>query len=386
METTPTAPGYGNVVKPREKGKGEYEGYSLFQLAWRRFRNHRLAVGATVVLAVLYLLAIFSPFLAPYSETRSNRQKYFHPPTKIHFFDEEGRLTRPYVYNYRLVDVGRRIYEPITDTKYPIKFFVRTNDTYKLFGLFESNLHLYGVDGPAVIYPLGADHLGRDIVSRLLHGARKSLFIVIPLIFITVTIGLLYGGISGYFGGKVDNVMMRLAEVIMAIPGFYLLISLSSVMRDVPAEMRFVAVITVLGLVSWAGFARVIRGMVLSLRKQEFVDGALAIGNSHFRTIVRHILPNTISYVVVAITLQVPGFILLESSLSFLGLGVQEPYSSWGNMLSKATDLTALTRYPWLLTPGIFIFITVLAWNFVGDGLRDALDPKAIIRQAREKA
>src|SRR5690606_17226660 len=242
----------------------------------------------------------------------------------------------------------------------------------------EWDVHLYGVDSPAVIYPLGADHLGRDIVSRMLHGSRKSLFIVIPLIVITVSIGLMYGGISGYFGGRTDNIMMRIGEVVMAVPSFYLLIALAGVMRDVPAQQRFAAVIAILGLVSWVGFARVIRGMVLSLRQHEFVEGALAIGNSHLRTIVRHILPNTISYVVVSITLQVPGFIIAESSLSFLGLGVQEPFSSWGNMLSNATDLTNLTRYPWMLAPGFLIFITVLAWNYVGDGVRDALDPRAV--------
>lgn len=378
METTSTTPGHGPLKQEDKTAVDEYRSLSLMQLAWRRFRRHRLAMGAFYVLIVMYVVALFSPFIAPYSETRSNRQKYFHPPTKIHFFDEDGRLTRPYVYNYRLVDVGRRIYEPQTDTKYPIKFFVRTNDTYKLFGLFESNLHLYGVDGPAVVYPFGGDQLGRDIVSRLLHGSRKSLFIVIPLLVITVSIGLLYGGISGYFGGRTDNAMMRFGEVIMAIPSLYLLIALAALMRDVPANMRFTAIIAVLGFVSWAGFARVIRGMVLSLRQQEFVESALAIGNTHLRTIVRHILPNTISYVVVSMTLQVPGFILLESSLSFLGLGVQEPFASWGNMLSNATDLTALTRYPWMLVPGFFIFITVLAWNFVGDGVRDALDPRAV--------
>ena len=188
----------------------------------------------------------------------------------------------------------------------------------------------------------------------------------------------MYGGISGYFGGRTDNIMMRIGEVVMAIPSFYLLIVLAGLMRDVPAQQRFAVGHRVLGFVSWAGFARVIRGMVLSLRQQEFVEGALAIGNSHLRTIVRHILPNTISYVVVAITLQVPGFIFAESSLSFLGLGMQEPFSSWGNMLSNATDLTSLTRYPWMLAPGFFIFITVLAWNYVGDGVRDALDPRAV--------
>lgn len=373
--TTPEQEVLGQQTKPP---KDEYRGTSLMKLAWNRFRRHRLAMIALFVLIVMYVGAIFSMFLAPYSETRSNRQKYYHPPTKIHFLDENGKLTRPYVYNYRLVDVGRRLYEPQTDKKYPINFFVRTNESYKLLGLFETNVHLYGVDSPAVVYPLGADHFGRDIVSRLLHGARKSLFIVIPLIVVTMTIGLLYGGISGYFGGRLDNFMMRIGEIIMSIPELYLLIALAALMRDVPAQMRFTAIIAVLGFVGWAGTARVIRGMVLSLRQQEFVEGALVIGNSHIRTIVRHILPNTISYVVVAITLRVPGFILAESGLSFLGLGIQEPQSSWGNMLSKATDLTALTRYPWLLVPGVVIFITVLAWNFVGDGLRDALDPRAV--------
>jgi len=377
MSTTRPAVGRPPSRRRAKTTAEDYRGFSLMELAWRRFRRHRLAMYASMVLIVLYSMAVFSPFLAPYSETRSNRQKYFHPPTKIHFLDDDGRLTRPYVYNYRLVDVGRRVYEPQTDRKFPIKFLVR-GEPYKLFGLIESNIHLYGVDAPAVVYPLGADHLGRDIVSRMLHGSRKSLFIVIPLIVITVSIGLVYGGVSGYFGGRTDNVMMRTGEVFMAIPVFYLLIALAGLMRDVPANMRFAAIIAVLGFVSWAGFARVIRGMVLSLRQQEFVEGALAIGNSHLRTIVRHILPNTMSYVVVSITLQVPGFIIAESSLSFLGLGVQEPFASWGNMLSNATDLTHLSRHPWMLAPGFLIFITVLAWNFVGDGVRDALDPRAV--------
>jgi len=384
MQRPPTTPGVGPARAWLTEPEAQRSD-SPWQLAWRRFRRNRLAMTSLCVLAVLYLAAVFAPFLAPYSETRSNRQKYFHPPVKVHFFDENGKLTWPYVYNYRLVDVGRRIYEPITDTKYPVKFFVRTSDTYKLFGIFESNVHLYGVDGPAVIYLLGGDHLGRDIVSRLLYGARKSLFIVIPLIAIVVTIGLLYGGISGYFGGAVDNIMMRIAEVIMAVPSFYLLITLSAALREVPPEMRFATVIFVLGFVSWAGFARVIRGMVLSLRKREFVEGALAIGNSHLRTLVRHILPNTISYVIVSVTLSVPSFILMESGLSFLGLGVQEPYASWGNMLSRATDLAALTRYPWLLWPGFFIFLAVLCWNYVGDGVRDALDPRTIVGSGRKE-
>lgn len=379
VQTKPTETGTHIPGAAQTSSDPEYRGTSLWSLAWRRFKRHRLATWSAGVLVVMYLVAIFAPFLAPYEEGRTNRQKYFHPPTKIHFFDEDGRLTRPYVYNYGLVNVSRRQYEPDTTKKFPIKFFVNDGRQYNLFfGLIKSNWRLYGVDGPAVVYPLGADHFGRDIVSRLLYGSQKSLFIVVPSLIITLTIGLLYGGISGYFGGRIDNVMMRISEVVMGIPSFYLLLTLAGLMREVPGHLRFPALIAVLSLVGWAGLARVIRGMVLSIRENEFVDSALAAGSGHLRTIVRHILPNTISYVVVSVTLSVPGFILAESGLSFLGLGVQEPQSSWGNMLEKATDLAALTRFPWLLVPGVLIFITVLAWNFVGDGVRDAMDPRSI--------
>lgn len=383
METKPTQTGH--ELPMTEQEEQTYESLSLGQLAWRRFRRHRLAMWAGAVLILMYIGAIFAPFFAPYEEGRSNRQKYFHPPTKIHFFDEDGKLTRPYVYNYRLVDVGRRLYEPDTSTKYPIKFFVNDGPEYNLFfGLVQSSWRLYGVDSPAVIYPFGGDHFGRDLVSRLLYGSQKSLFIALPPILVSLTLGLLIGGVAGYFGGIVDNILMRITEVLMSIPGFYLLLTLAAILVGVPAAWRFPAIVLLLSLVGWSGLARVIRGMVLSLREQEFVEGALAIGGSHMRTIVRHILPNTVSYIVVSVTLQVPGFILAESNLSFLGLGIQEPFSSWGQMLSNATDLTALSRYPWLLIPGIFIFITVLAWNFVGDGVRDAMDPRAVTGQAQK--
>lgn len=367
-----------DTAKDRAKTQDAYEVEPGWKLTWRRFRRHGLAMGSVVLLIILHLSSIFAGFLAPYSETKSNRQKYYHPPTKIHFFDENGRLTRPYVYNYRLVDVGRRLYEPQTDKKYPIKFFVR-GEPYKILGLFESNVHLYGVDSPAVIYPFGGDHFGRDVVSRLLFGSHKSLWIVWPATLVSLVIGLVYGGIAGYFGRRIDNVMMRLAEIVMAIPSFYLLLVLSGLLRDFQPTQRWYGIVLILSLISWAGLSRVIRGMVLAISRQEFVESARAIGSGNLRIIVRHILPNTMSYVIVSVTLSIPGFILGESSLSFLGVGIQEPQSSWGLMLNKATDLSALTRYPWLLVPGLFIFITVLAWNFVGDGVRDALDPRAAV-------
>src|SRR5690606_35558038 len=199
----------------------------------------------------------------------------------------------------------------------------------------------------------------------------------LPGIAISLGLGLLYGGISGYFGGRVDNIMMRLAEIIIAIPSFYLLLALAAVFQGVPSTQRFFYIIVVLSFISWAGTARVIRGMVLALREQEFVLGARAVGCSHWRIITRHILPNTLSHMIVVATLAIPGFILGEWGLSFIGLGIQEPFASWGNMLSAGTNLTTLRQFPWILIPGVFIFISVLAWNFVGDGLRDAFDPRS---------
>ena len=211
-------------------------------------------------------------------------------------------------------------------------------------------------------------------------GIRRSAFAVIGIIglIISLSIGLIYGGVSGYFGGWVDNIMMRIAEIIISIPSFYLLLALSAVLpTNIPSDQRFMMIVAILGFINWAGLARVIRGMVLSIAKTEFVAGAEAIGASQPRIIIRHILPNTMSYVIVHATLSIPGFILSESGLSLIGVGIQHPVASWGNMLSEALNLSSLTRYPWLLVPGFFIFITVLSYSFFGDGLRDALDPKS---------
>lgn len=371
-------------VREQETGTGgqasaspeETAGLSLSQLGWRRLRRNRVAMASLVFLALMYVAAAAADFLAPYDETRSNRRAFYHPPTRIRIVDEQGRLTRPYVYRYTLVDRGRRLYaEDREGGRYPIRFFVRRQPR-RIIGPLTTSWRLFGVDDPALVYVFGADSQGRDLFSRLLYGARRSLFIALPGIAISLGLGLLYGGVSGYFGGRVDNVMMRLAEIIIAIPSFYLLLALAAVFQNVPSTQRFLYIIVILSLIGWAGTARVIRGMVLSLREREFVEGARAIGCSHWRIITRHILPNTTSHMIVVATLAIPGFILGESGLSFIGLGIQEPTASWGNMLSAGTNLTALRQFPWILVPGVFIFSAVLAWNFVGDGVRDAFDPR----------
>lgn len=349
--------------------------YSPGKTALRRLRRHHLALIGISWLIVLHLAAIFADFIGPYGQTTTNRQKFYHPPTAI-YFRQEGKLTRPYVYNYiRDEKTGQYVVDP--SRRYVIRFLVR-GEPYKLFWLIPTDVHLFGVERPAGIYLFGTDMFGRDVFSRILHGARKSLFIGLAGIAISTGIGLLYGGLSGYFGGQVDNIMMRVAEVIMSIPSFYLLLALAAVLPvEVPSSTRFLLIVIVLSFIGWAGMARVIRGMVLSIREREFVEGAEAIGCSHMGIIVRHILPNTFSYVIVAATLQVPAFILSESALSLIGVGVQEPEASWGNMLSAAMKVVVMVQYPWILVPGFFIFITVLSYSFFGDGLRDALDPRS---------
>lgn len=350
---------------------------SPMKMAWQKLRRHKLAMIAMWVLILLHVFAIFADFLVPYSELTTDRRRTYHPPTRVHFISPEGKLTRPFVYGYDRVDSLRNRYEPDESKIYPIRFFVR-GDKYSVLGLFETDIRLFGVDKPGKIFLLGADRYGRDIFSRLAYGGRRSLFIGIVGIVVSMSMGMLYGGISGYFGGWVDNIMMRIAEIIISIPSFYLLLALSAVLpTDMPSDKRFLMIVFILSFIGWAGLARVIRGMVLSIKQSEFVAGAEAIGCSQPRIIIRHILPNTLSYVIVNATLSIPSFILSESGLSVIGVGIQHPLASWGNMLSEALNLSSLSRYPWLLVPGFMIFITVLSYSFFGDGIRDALDPRA---------
>ncbi len=350
---------------------------SPWRMAWRKLRRHKMAIAAMWVLIFLHLFAIFADFFAPYSELTTDRRRSYHPPTRIRIVNEEGKLTRPFVYGYTLVDSMRNRYEPDTSKVYPIKFFTR-GDQYKILGLFKGNIRFFGVDAPGKIYLFGADLYGRDIFSRIAYGGRRSLFIGIIGLVVSLTIGLIYGGVSGYFGGWVDNLMMRIAEIVISIPSLYLLLALSAVLPiNLRSDIRFMMITFILAFIGWAGLARVIRGMVLSIAKMEYVSGAEAVGASQPRIIIRHILPNTLSYVIVNATLTIPGFILSESGLSMIGVGIQHPVASWGNMLSEALKISSLSRYPWLLIPGFMIFITVLSFNFLGDGVRDALDPRA---------
>jgi len=349
----------------------------------KRLWNDKFARIALIVLGVIYLALFFADFMSPYTKDFSDRSMAYVPPSKVFTIDENGKFSKPYTYNYV------REFNPETlqinysfdrSRKHYIKFFSK-GQPYKFLGIVPMKTHLFTTDSEGRIFLLGTDINGRDVFSRLLFGGRISMTIGFLALFVLFPIGLLYGGISGYFGGKVDMIMMRFAEAVMSIPSFYLLIILASILPSgMTSSQRFMLIVIILALIGWAGFARVVRGMVLSIKNEDYVMAAQAIGASKLRIILKHILPQTTSFVIVAMTLSVPSYILSESGLSFLGLGIQQPDASWGNMLKEAQEFTNILYRPWLLTPGFLIFVSVLAFNLIGDTIRDVLDPKSKVR------
>lgn len=351
----------------------------LFKQLWK----DKFARIALIVLGLIYFALLFADFIAPYTKDFSDRTMAYVPPSKIFTIDENGKLSRPYTYNYkREFDKNelKIVYTLDRSKKHYVKFFAK-GQPYKFLGIIPMKHHLVTTDKDGRLFLLGTDINGRDVFSRLLFGGRISMTIGFLALFVLFPIGLLYGGIAGYFGGKVDTIMMRFAEAVMSIPSFYLLIILASILPSgMTSIQRFMLIVVILALIGWAGFARVVRGMVLSVKNQEFVQAAKSIGASNLRIIIKHILPQTTSFVIVAMTLSVPSYILSESGLSFLGLGIQQPDASWGNMLKEAQEYTNIIYRPWLLTPGFLIFIAVLAFNLIGDTIRDVLDPKSKVR------
>lgn len=350
---------------------------------FRQLMKDKFAKIALIVLGIIYFALFFADFIAPYTKDFSDRTMAYVPPSKIFVIDENGKFSKPYTYNYtRSFDNEnlRIVYNLDRNQKHYVKFFAK-GQPYKFLGIIPASRHLVTTDSDGRLFLLGTDINGRDVFSRLLFGGRISMTIGFLALFVLFPIGLLYGGIAGYFGGIVDTLMMRFAEAIMSIPSFYLLIILASILpAGMTSVQRFILIVVILAMIGWTGFARVVRGMVLSIKNQEFVQAAKSIGASRLRIIVKHILPQTASFVIVAMTLSVPSYILSESGLSFLGLGIQQPDASWGNMLKEAQEYTNIIYRPWLLTPGFLIFIAVLAFNLIGDTIRDVLDPKSKVR------
>ncbi|MBC7546008.1 MAG: ABC transporter permease [Candidatus Sericytochromatia bacterium] len=348
------------------------------QKIWRRFRRHRLALIGGVILAVFYFMALFANFFSPYGEATDHRKRAYAPPTKVYFATKAGP-SAPYMFEVtESFDAEKKIFSFKEDRTqpYPLQFFVH-GEPYHLLGLIPTDIHLVGVAAPARLYLLGADIQGRDIFSRLLFGARISMTVGIVAILFSYPIGMMIGGTAGYYGGTIDNILMRIVEAVMAFPTFFLLLALAaSLPPSLSSIERYLLITVILSFVSWAGQARIIRGMVLSIRQQEYVEAAKAAGATDLSIIVKHILPQTASWIIISASLAIPLYTLTEAGLSFLGLGIQDPQASWGNMLQEAREPSALLLHPWLLSSGVALVIAVIAYNLFGDGLRDAFDTK----------
>lgn len=368
---------------------------------WQRLNKNPLARSGAIVLLCFYLAVIAADFIAPYNPYNSQANGSLLPPTPIHWLSESGQFIGPHIYptiqgDTNLETGERKIIVDKTKPS-PLRLFV-AGPEYQLFKLSISlppkwqeitiipgislNWHLFGVIGDAKFNILGTDEQGRDQFSRLLHGGRISMFIGIFGIIVTYPLALFIGGISGYFGGLIDSIIMRLAEVLMTFPSIYLLVALSSILSPkLTSTQRFLLIILITSVISWAGLARIIRGQVLSIKELEFVQAAKVMGGNPIYIIIRHVLPQTATYIIISATLTIPSFIGAEAVLSLIGLGIQQPDPSWGNMLSLASNASILVLQPWLiLPPAILIIITVLSFNVLGDGLRDALDPRSVER------
>ncbi len=350
------------------------------QLMWWKFRKHRMALVSVVLVVVLYVLAIFADFFAPYDPNETDTEFLFVPARRIHFVGPNGFSLRPFVYGLDLSvdpETYRKTYTDDPSVQLPIHFFVH-GSPYKMWGLIESDVHLFGLEEGKGVFLLGTDKLGQDVFTRIIFGARISLSIGLVGIAISLLLGISIGGVSGFYGGVVDIVVQRLIEFIRSIPTTPLWMGLSAALpTDLPPLARYFGITVILSFIGWTGLARVVRGRFLALREQDFVMAAKLAGAGEWRVIIRHMVPSFMSHLIASVTLSIPGMILGETSLSFLGLGLRPPVVSWGVMLKDAQKLRVVAQAPWLLLPGIFVVCTVLAFNFVGDGLRDAVDPYA---------
>jgi len=358
--------------------KIRYYTASQFQLMWWKFRKHRLALIGTLILGIFVFIAVFAEFLSPYTSTVRTPDYLFGRPQVLHFVDAEGKFhLRPFTYALTAAMDPKTFLLEVkedTDEPWPVHFFVR-GEPYKMWGVINSDRHLFGVQ-EGHLHLLGTDQLGRDILSRLFHATRTSLTIGVVGLFISFFLGLIIGGISGFFGGGIDDVIQRFIEFIRSIPTLPLWMALAAALPKEWSPQRVYFTITILlGLLGWTHLARRVRGKLLSLREEDFVVAARIAGSTDARIIARHLLPSFLSYIIVDLSISFPYMILAETSLSFVGLGLRAPVISWGVLLQDAQNIQAIALYPWLFTPVAFVIVSVMAFSFVGDGMRDAADP-----------
>lgn len=356
---------------------------SPWKLMWWKFKRHKLAMGGMIVVAILYLVAIFAHFLAPNDPTEVNAQYTYAPPQGLHFFRQEDGETviGMYVHGYK-AEINEETFERVftidEEQVVPVGFWVKGHE-YKLFGLIPVDRHLFGpADASEPFYPLGADRLGQDLLSRLIVGTRISMSIGLLGVALSLVLGVVIGGISGYFSGGVDTIIQRIIEFLQSIPAIPLWMGLAAAIPPTWSQLQtYFGITLILSIIGWTGLARVVRGRFLSLREEEFVTAARLDGAGELRIILRHMLPSFTSHLIASITLAIPAMILAETALSFLGLGLRSPINSWGVLLQEAQNIRSVATAPWLLLPGVMVIIAVISLNFMGDGLRDAADPYA---------
>ncbi len=350
---------------------------SQWRLMWWRFERHKVAVFSLWILVLFYVAVAIAEVLAPYDAQTRDPQHILAPPQPIHLF-HEGRLIGPFTYGYQMtldMTTLKRVYEADRTVAQPLRFLCR-GDGYKFWGQWRGDFHLVCPAEGGTLFLLGTDRLGRDMLSRILYGARVSLTVGLVGIAISFTLGIVLGGISGYYGGWIDNLVQRLIEVIRSFPMIPLWLALSAALPPTwPPIWVYFGITLILGLVDWTGLARAVRSKVLALREEEFAQAARLLGAKPRRIIGRHLVPSFMSHLIASATLSIPGMILGETALSFLGLGVRAPMTSWGVLLNDAQNVNVVAIYPWLMLPVVPVIIVVLAFNFLGDGLRDAADP-----------
>ncbi len=374
VSTAPFEPEAAEALTPEQE---EFYRASQWRIMWWKFRRHRIAVVALVILVLLYGSALITEFLAPYEVSTRDSANIFAPPQTVHLF-HEGQFVGPFVYGYSVklnLEKMKREFTPDTDKVERLRFFCR-GDEYRFWGMFDADLHLVCPAKDGTFFLMGTDRLGRDMFSRIIYGTRISLTVGLLGIAVSFLIGITLGGISGYYGGWIDNVIQRLIEMVRSFPELPLWMALSAALPVTWSPILIYFGITIiLGMLDWPGLARAVRSKFLALREEDFATAAVLMGASPGRVIGRHLLPSFTSHLIASLTLSVPSMILGETALSFLGLGLRPPITSWGVLLNEAQNINVVALYPWLMLPVLPVLVVVLAFNFLGDGMRDAADP-----------